>query len=233
MKKKDSNVEIEKQLAGVETSMSKAEMFFEKNGKKMLLLALAIALAIGCVYAFIRFYQNPKEEQAQNELWKTIHYFERDSFNLALHGDGTFTGFLDIVENNGSTDAGSIASYYAGVCYLKLGQLNEAIEYLKKYDGNDRLIGGGAYGLIGDAYSDLQDYSNAKKYYKKAAEHDINELNTPYFYAKLAGVFDHEQNYSESKSLYEKILQEFPNSAEARDAQKYIARYTQLMKDGK
>ena len=55
-------------------------------------------------------------------------YYEKDSFNLAINGDGTNPGFLDIIEDYSATPAGNLANYYVGVSYLHLGQYEDALE---------------------------------------------------------------------------------------------------------
>jgi hypothetical protein len=54
-------------------------------------------------------------------MFQAVRYFESDSLNLALNGDGNNLGFLQIVEDYSGTKAGNLANYYAGVIYLKQG----------------------------------------------------------------------------------------------------------------
>jgi len=49
-------------------------------------------------------------------------YFEQDSIRKALNGDGQYLGFLAIIDEYGMTKSSNLSHYYAGMCYLKLGQ---------------------------------------------------------------------------------------------------------------
>ena len=66
-------------------------------------------------------------------MYQAERWLEMDSFKLALNGDGNYLGFLDIAKNYKFTKAGNLAKYSAGICYLHLGQYQDAIEYLTKY----------------------------------------------------------------------------------------------------
>ena len=54
-------------------------------------------------------------------------------YQLALEGDANGPGFLDVIDQYGSTRAGNLAKHYAGICYLRLGDLDNAATYLAKY----------------------------------------------------------------------------------------------------
>ena len=47
------------------------------------------------------------------------YYFNGDSLNRAIKGDGVHSGFLDIADQYGSTPAGQLANYYLGLCYYQ------------------------------------------------------------------------------------------------------------------
>ena len=52
---------------------------------------------------------------------------------LALLGDANGAGFLDVVDKYGSTPSGNLAKHYAGICYLRTGDLENAAKYLAKF----------------------------------------------------------------------------------------------------
>ena len=64
---------------------------------------------------------------------------------LALNGDGNYLGFLDIAKDYKLTKSGNLAIYSAGICYLHLGNYQEAIDYLNKYSKKDKVIGSLGY----------------------------------------------------------------------------------------
>ncbi len=78
-------------------------------------------------------YLNKRNDEAQSQMYQAERYLEMDSLKLALNGDGNYLGFLDIVKDYKFTKAGNLAKYCAGICYLHLGNYNEAIDFLDKY----------------------------------------------------------------------------------------------------
>ncbi|NJK87388.1 MAG: tetratricopeptide repeat protein [Bacteroidales bacterium] len=112
----------------------------------------------------------PAEKDAQNEMFMAEKYFEADSFQLALEGDGSYLGFLDIIDEYSVTKSANLSHYYAGISYLHLGEYEDAIKHLKKFNANDVYISTIAIGAIGDAYQELGELDESVSFYLKAAE---------------------------------------------------------------
>ncbi len=65
-------------------------------------------------------------------MFTAEYYFEKDSVDLALFGDGESYGFMDIIDDYGSTSAGNLAKYYSGICYYNKGEYEDAISLFEK-----------------------------------------------------------------------------------------------------
>lgn len=161
--------------------------------------------------------------------------FAVDSFALALNGDGNFAGFLEVIDRYGSTDEGNLARHYAGICYLRLGEYQQALDYLKEYSASTKSVPEGAFGrrrtggLQGDAYAQLENYAEAVRMYEKAVAASDNSLSAPYYLKKAGGVYEKLGDYAKALAAYERISDDYPASMEARDIQKYIGRIQQQM----
>ena len=167
----------------------------------------------------------PRETESQEQMRQAQVQFERDSFALALtNPGGGNSGFLDIIDNYGGTKSANLAHYYAGVSYLNLGQYQVAIDYLNDFKASDDILPITKLGAIGDAYGELQDLDNAMKYYKKAVSAGENEFLITYFLKKIALLNENQGNFAESKKYFEQIKTDYPNSTEAADIDKFIAR---------
>ncbi len=149
-------------------------------------------------------------------------YFDKDSFNLALQGDGSNLGFLDIIDEYGITKSANLAHYYAGISYLHLGKFENAIEYLKKFDVDDKLVSSVALGAIGDAYVELGQLDEGTDFYIKAADNNKNDFTSAIYLMKAGLVYEKQENYNKALEVYQKIKRDFPQSDEARDIGKYI-----------
>src|SRR6185437_14814254 len=87
--------------------------FFDRN-KKIVTYGggglLILILAVG--YYFYR--NNGREEEAQNAMFRAQRYYEADSVNLALKGDGTASGMgmIEIADEYSGTKSAQLAHYY-------------------------------------------------------------------------------------------------------------------------
>ncbi|MFW5821348.1 MAG: tetratricopeptide repeat protein, partial [Bacteroidota bacterium] len=151
-------------------------------------------------------------------------FFRSDSFNLALYGYGTYPGFLQITEDYNFTKAANLAEYYAGVSYLKTGNYEDAVDFLESFKTDDLLLGAAKYSAIGDAYVEMEEYESAVKAYQKAISDYKNDYSTPIILKKTALVYEEIEEFDRANNTYLEIKREFPESEEARDIEKYIAR---------
>lgn len=223
-KSKDKETQGDKNISAVEGALSKTEHFIEQNQKVIMYVVLAIVVVIGGYMIYKKFYLAPKEEEAEKQMFWAERYFEKDSLSLALNGDGVNLGFLDIIDEYGITKSANLAHYYAGICLLKQGQYEEAIDYLEDFDSDDQIVGPMAEGAIGDANMELGDNEAALKHYLKAADMKDNQFSTPLFLMKAGWTYEIMGNYAEALKLYERIRTDYYKSVEWRDIEKYIAR---------
>ena len=136
-KKKDRT---EEKFAAVEETLSRTEQWVENNQKTLSTIVFTIVGVIALFLAFDKFYLEPINERAQQKLFKSVNYFEADSFNLALYGVNDEYGLLDIVDEYGSSDAGNLANYYAGISFLNIGDNESTIDYLSDFSSDDEIV---------------------------------------------------------------------------------------------
>ncbi len=216
-------------LKNVEETLTRTEQFLEQN-YKTLLTGLGVVVAVVGIFWLSKLYLNKRNDEAESQMYQAERYLEMDSLNLALNGDGNYLGFLDIANDYKFTNAGNLAWYSAGLCYLHLGQYEEAIEYLNKYSRKDKVLGSLAIGATGDAYVELGDVEKGIAKYLEAAEFGENSFSTPLFLMKAGEMHELNGNYTEALPLYERIKEEYPESTEGSSIDKYIARVRLLMK---
>ena len=182
-------------------------------------------LAVICIYfGYDKFIAEPQKTEAANQIFGAQNYFEKDSFNLALYGDGNVLGFIEIADKYSSTPSGNLANLYAGLSYLHIGDYDNAIKYLKDFSSDDLLLANMAIANIGDAYMQLGNYKKAAEYYQKAGSSKSNDFSTPSFLMKQGLALEKANDYKEALKAYEKIEKQYPTSVEARDIEKYIER---------
>lgn len=219
--KEKSNLDLDETI--VETT-HKLESFYEKFKKQINLGLIAVAAVIAGYMGFKMWYLEPKEQEAQAAIFKAQQWFEQDSFALALNGAGETQGFEAIASEFGLTKAGNLAHYYAGICNMKLGNFDAAVDHLKSFSTDNALLAPLSEGLKGDAYSELGDYGKAAKQYLKAAGLTKNKLTAPIYLKKAGLVLEEQKEFNDAVSAYEKIKKDYSDSQEAQDIDKYIAR---------
>ena len=200
-----------------------AETWAERHPKTVIGISLVFALLIGGFFAF-RYYQDTQEQEAQQEMFQAVYYFESDSLELALYGDGNNLGFTDIVSDYGITDAGNLANYYAGVAFLKQGKFEPARLYLMDFSADDLLVQARAYSLIGDTYMEEESYEEAAKYYEKAANHQPNKYFTPAYLMKAALAYEKSNQNEKAVGAYDKIINDYWDAPEYQNARKFKAK---------
>ena len=212
------------ELENVQQALTSTEAFIEKYQKQILTGVGAVILVILIVLSFKNFYLDKREIAAENEMVKSQAAFATDSFRIALEGKGVQSiGFKEIASEYSITSSGKLAGAYAGICYYKLGQYENAIKYLSQFSSNDNYFSVSVIGLTGDSYVNLNENEKAISYFEKAADKD-NAVLSP-IYLKKAGLIYETLNQTEkAEKAYTKIKEKYPKSSEASDIDKYIAR---------
>jgi tetratricopeptide (TPR) repeat protein len=208
----------------INESINKAEGYVSENRKSISIIGGAVVFVILGYFGYTNFIVKPQEENARKEMFVAETYFRTDSVDKALNGDGQYMGFIEIIDEYGSSQAANLAHYYAGMSYMKKGEWDNAITYLKKYDAEDDITGALALGAIGDANMELGNKSESESFYKKAADWDKNQFTAPIFLFKLATVKELNSDYKGATEIYERIKKDYPASTEAREIEKYIER---------
>lgn len=220
-KKKDTQPE---QFESVENALTRTEQFIENNQKIITSVVLVIVILVGAYLLFTRYYLQPMEDEAQEQMFRAEQYFARDSFNLAINGDGNYLGFLDIIEEYGITESANLAHYYAGISYLHLGEYDNAIENLNEFKVDGKIIEPQKLGALGNAYLEKDNRDRALDYFHDAIDADDNSFTAPLYMSKAAIVYELKGEYQEAIDLYEEIKRRYPESAQNEDADKNIAR---------
>jgi tetratricopeptide (TPR) repeat protein len=216
-------------IENVGQAFTKAEQFIEDNQKILTIVVIAIVVIVLAVFGYKKLYIAPLEKEAHGQMFVAEQYFEKDSFNLALNGDGNNWGFLKIIDEYGSTNAANLAHYYAGICFLQTGKFQKAIDQLDDFSSGDKLVGPISDGAKGDAYIELGNKDKALKCYLKAASKQENEFISPIYLFKAGAVSEALGNYKKALEIYQDIKEKFPKSYEGRQIEKNIAKVKILL----
>lgn len=215
--KEDQNLE------NVQEALNTTSAWIEKNQNKLTWAVTIIVAVVVGVLALNTYVIKPKAVEVSNENAKAVTYFMQGDWEKALNGDDAeCIGFQAIADEYKMYQGGKLAALYAGVCYYQLGQYEDAAAYLSKFSAKDLTIEPAALQLLGDAYVQMEEYDKAAKAFEVAANSG-NDLIAPMSLMKAGKVYLELGNKAAAKKAFETVKAQYPTSAEAQDADKYIA----------
>ncbi|AMQ55589.1 tetratricopeptide repeat protein [Algoriphagus sanaruensis] len=203
--------------------IGRSEAFLKKNSKVLGGVLVAALILVGGILFFQINTQN-QNEKAQEEMFQAVYFFEQDSVDFALNGDGINKGLLSIVEDYPRTDAANLAHFYIGSIYLSQKNFQEALDHFEEFSSDDYLVQSKAYSLIGDANLELGNTDAAISNYTKAARTNENKFMTPKYLAKLAVAQEEAGKIEDAIKTYGEIEEKYYESFEYTAARKHKAR---------
>ncbi len=203
-------------------AVSKTEQFFEKNGKLLTIICVAVIVVCAAIFCWYKFAYQPKVAEAQGQMALAEENFREANYEIALNGDGNVLGFVQILDEYGMK-AGKSINFYAGVCELQLGNWDAAIKYLEAYNGRDAILVARAKACIGDAYVGLENYRKALGYFEQAAD-VVDNIYAAGYLLKAGEVAEKLGDNAKALGFYELIKDQYPQSMEAYEIDKYIGR---------
>jgi tetratricopeptide (TPR) repeat protein len=201
--------------------------FWSKNSKLILGVLAVLVIGTGAYFAYQNFVKKPAELEANDAIWTAQKNFKTDSFALALNGDGTKNnpGFLKLISKHGGTKAANLAHFYAGACYLQLGDFANAIKQMEEFSTSDNELLIRKYGSLGDAYAETGKNEKAIEFYKKAAStFETDEANSSEYLFRLGQVYDKMGKSKEAIETFTAVKEKFPLTLRANEVDKYLAR---------
>ncbi|GAA4305655.1 tetratricopeptide repeat protein [Compostibacter hankyongensis] len=208
----------------VQDTVNKAEHYYRNNARIINIVGIVIILLIGGYFGYKYLYLAPREGKAQAMIFKAQQYFQKDSLRLALEGDGNNYGYLQVMQRYGGTKVGKLAALSAGICYVRLGEYQKGIDLLEKFHVEDRVMQPLAYGLLGDAYMELNKTGQGIAAYKKAGYYSDNDLIAPLYLMRAGLALEKAGKNKEAVAIYRQIKQKYPQSLQGHDIDKYLAR---------
>ena len=197
---------------------------FLKNNSKILAGILAVAIVLIGGILFFQYNTQQQNEKAQAEMFQAVYFFEQDSVDFALNGDGINKGFLNIIESYPRTDAANLAHFYTGSIYLSQKKFEDALTHLQEFSTDDYLVQAKAYSLVGDANLELGKTEEAIAQYTKAARTNENKFMSPKYLAKLAVAQEEAGKIEDAINTYSEIEEKYYESFEFAAARKHKAR---------
>jgi tetratricopeptide (TPR) repeat protein len=207
----------------------RAQQFWQRNSKLLLYAVALVILLVAGFFVYKIYVVAPEEQKASEAIWKAEDYYRKDSARLALNGDGPNPGFLKIISKYGGTKSGKLAKFYAASCYMKLGDFNNAIKYLKDFSTDDKLVSVRANGLLGDAYAETGKKAEAADQYLKAGKlFPEDNYNSPEYLFRAGLLYQDLGKNKDAIDAFKIIKDKYSASERGMDIDKYLARLGSL-----
>lgn len=203
---------------------TKSELFLEKHKTPVTIAVVAILVIVAGLLGYKKFVSEPRAKEAQDMIWKAQYYFEIDSLDKAMNGDGNYLGFAQVADEFGSTTTGNLAKFYIAVINHQQGNLDLALQYYKEADLGDDVLRVMATGNQGDVLVDLGRPAEATAQFMKAADMVKSDYTTPMFLMKAGIVYQQQNDWKNAAKCFGRIASDYPTSPDANTAKKYAAR---------
>jgi len=203
---------------------TKSELFLEKHKQPVTIAVVALLVIVGGLLGYQRFIAEPRAEEAREMIWKAQYYFEIDSLDQALNGDGNYLGFAQVADEYGSTSTGNLAKFYIAVINHQKGEYEYALQYYKEAKLDDDVLRVMATGNQGDVLVELGRPAEATSQFMEAADMVKSDYTTPMFLMKAGIVYQQQGDWQNAAKCFSRIATDFPNSPDVNTAKKYAAR---------
>jgi len=198
---------------------------WSQYSKPALITIGALILLVGGFFGYKSFISEPNEKKAAEAIFRAEANYRLDSIQLALNGDAVNPGFVKIISKYDGTKAGNLSKFYAGSCYLKLGDYKNAIKYLKDFSTSSVQVQARANSLLADAYSESGNKEEAVSLYRKAGTaFEKDDYNSPEYLFRAGALYEVMGKNQDAIEMYKIIKEKYPRSERGFEIDKYLAR---------
>lgn len=232
VKKGNVNDKLGAKKSTIEEENEGKQSFWARNAKTINIVLIAVLALIVIIFAVYKFILVPRgeraseatQEQLKNVVQQGMMSSDTLALSTALNGNEETEGLLSVIDDYKLTDASSYsAKHYAALCYLKMGQKDEALDMLLSCSKKDDYMWYETQMLIGDLYDEKDDANNAKKYYKEAAD-GKTDFVAPIALWKLGMICERENNWAEAFNAYSQIKDNYAERYAQMGVDKYYER---------
>lgn len=219
------NKKASNEAIGLDVQLSKSEAFIEKHLKLILAILAVIIIVVSGIFLY-RHYKANQTAEANVAIAASQNAFGMEQYEQALNGDGVQEkGFLKIIDEYSGTSTANLAKAYAGLCYLNLDKLDEAIKMLESFEPqDDQMISPSAIAALGNCYIKKGDNQKGAETLIKAANKANNDAVSPVFLLQAGEVYEELGNTDKALELYKEIKDKYFRSPLSAEIDKYIER---------
>ena len=209
----------------IEEVVGKSEAFINKYKMQIVMAIAAIVVIVVGSMMYQTYVSEPRTKEASEAIFQAQNYFAAQEYEKALNGDDQGNmGFIQIADEFSGTPSGNVANAYAGLALAQSGRYEEAIPYLKAFEGSDKMVAPGVLGALGNCYANTGDLSAAVSKFIEAAKVADNNTVSPYCLMQAGLIYEKQGNKTEALKVYTQIKEKYFASVQAESIDKYINR---------
>lgn len=202
---------------------ARALLFYDKYSRVAQGIGVGLLVLVLAIPGYI-YYQNQQEEAANQRLGQILPVYEQGNYQQALDGSGDNAGLLAIADDHGNTDAGNLATFYAADALYRLEEYDRALTYFQRFEKKENFIGASALAAQAAIQENKDNYGRAAELYEQAASQYENKLTAPRFLLNAGQAYEEATQYEAAMNVYQEIQEEYPDSDQATNAERYMAR---------
>jgi tetratricopeptide (TPR) repeat protein len=202
----------------------KLTSFYEANKRTISIVVTAVVVA---VFATVIFLKNRSEnnEKAIAALGAIFESFDAGQFQKSVDGipERNVQGLKAIVDNYGGSATGELARFYLASAYAQLGRYDEALKEFEEYSPSGELLSVSRLSGIGSCYEAKGMFKEAAASFEKAATQYPKDVSAAENLNNAARDYSQAAEKEKAIELYKRIKKNYPATAFARDADRFIA----------
>lgn len=187
------------------------------------------------VVAIIVYTNNRASDDAKaaTELGRVFSLYDAGAtdprqYKLAIEGqeDRGIWGLKRIVDSYGGTGSGQVARFYLANAYYNIGQYDDALKQFDAFSSSNAMLTAAAYAGMGRCYEAKGEFEKAGSMFEKAAGAGVNPASTPDYLSASGRCFGLGGEKEKAVTIFKKLKKEYPTSAAAREADRYISQFS-------
>ena len=204
-----NNVQTPETDLMVETK-GKLELFFDKNGNKLLWAIIIVGFALSAFFIFKNFNDSRKQRKEENASIAVAN---------ELNTTDSVEGYNKVQEDYAGTQAANTACFLAAAAALEAGDLEKAEAELAKYEMTEgaagEMLNAKVLGLRGDVAVEKNDLQTAAERFAEAANASNDEHTYVTYTKKLALVYEAMGDNAKAQECYKAIVAKYPSQERA------------------
>lgn len=182
---------------------------------------IILIVALGLYYTYD---QTSKNTLATSEMAEAVSRYEAGKYAVALDGDITFKGLIEIIEQYGRTDAGNLARFYAADAYFKEANYDQALSLFEDFKKDANYLGASALAGEASIHEIRGDFEKAASLYLRAAGLFSSPVISPDYLLRAGRTFEKAGDKKSALKAYESVKKDYSQTPEARDIDFFIGR---------